>query len=115
MAENVLADLSINFAVSVLQMTDTIKGHYSLINQLERSATSIGANIREAKYAHGKPDFISKLQIALKECYETEYWLELLQKSGILAEENAKTLTHDCGTIRRMLISSINTTKQNLN
>ena len=73
MAENKLADLSMDFAVKILKMTDGIKGHYSLTNQLERSATSIGANIREAKYAHSKADFISKLQIALKECYETEY------------------------------------------
>lgn len=114
MAENILADLSIDFAVNILKMTDTIKGHYSLVNQLERSATSIGANIREAKYAHGKADFISKLQIALKECYETEYWLELLQKSGIFANDLSKKLLHDCGTIRRLLISSINTTKQNI-
>ena len=110
MAENKLADLSMNFAVSILKVTDGIKGHYSLINQLERSATSIGANIREAKYAHSKADFISKLQIALKECYETEYWLELMQKSEIFTD-GVKALLHDCGVIRRMLISSINTTK----
>ena len=114
MAENKLADLSMDFAVIILKMTDSIKGHYSLINQLERSATSIGANIREAKYAHSKADFISKLQIALKECYETEYWLKLLQRSDILSDDNAKTLIHDCGVIRRVLISSINTTKQNM-
>ena len=113
MAENKLADLSMDFAVKVLKMTDNIKGHYSLINQLERSATSIGANIREAKYAHSKADFVSKLQIALKECYETEYWLELMQKSEIFTDDVAKVLLHDCGTIRRMLISSINTTKAN--
>ena len=114
MAENKLADLSMNFAVIILKTTDSIKGHYSLINQLERSATSIGANIREAKYAHSKADFISKLQIALKECYETEYWLELLQRSDILSNDNAKMLIHDCGVIRRVLISSINTIKQNM-
>ena len=114
MAENKLADLSMDFAVKTLRMTDGIKGHYSLINQLERSATSIGANIREAKYAHSKADFISKLQIALKECYETEYWLELIQKSEIFTQDIAKILLHDCGAIRRMLISSINTTKQNM-
>ena len=114
MAENKLADLSMDFAVKILKVTDGIKGHYSLINQLERSATSIGANIREAKYAHSKADFISKLQIALKECYETEYWLELLQRSDILYDNNTKTLTHDCGVLRRMLISSVNTTKQNM-
>jgi four helix bundle protein len=95
-------------------MTDGIKGHYSLINQLERSATSIGANIREAKYAHCKADFISKLQIALKECYETEYWLELVQKSEICTNDVVKVLLHDCGAIRRILISSINTTKANI-
>ena len=114
MAENKLADLSMDFAVKTLQMTDTIKGHYALINQLERSATSIGANIREAKYAHSKADFISKLQIALKECYETEYWLELMQKSQIFTNEIVKSLLHDCGAIRRILISSINTTKSNM-
>ena len=114
MAENKLADLSIHFAVKVLKATDGIKGHYSLINQLERSSTSIGANIREAKYAHSKADFVSKLQIALKECYETEYWLELMQRSGIFTDEIVKSLLHDCGAIRRMLISSINTTKQNI-
>ena len=80
MAENKLATRSVDFAVRVLKITEGIKGHYSLTNQLERSATSIGANIREAKYAHSRADFIAKLQIALKECYETEYWLELMQK-----------------------------------
>ena len=114
MAENKLADLSMDFAVKILKMTDGVKGHYSLINQLERSSTSIGANIREAKYAHSKADFVSKLQIALKECYETEYWLELIQKAEFFADDIAKDLLHDCGAIRRMLISSINTTKANL-
>ena len=111
MAENKLADLSMDFAVKTLKMTDGIKEHYSLINQLERSATSIGANIREAKYAHSKADFLSKLQIALKECYETEYWLELMRKSDVLTDDIVNKLLHDCGIIRRMLISSINTAK----
>ena len=75
MAESKLSELSMDFAVNILKLCDGIKGHYSLVNQLERSATSIGANIREANYAHSKADFVSKLQIALKECYETEYWL----------------------------------------
>ena len=111
MAENKLADLSTDFAVKILRLTEEIKGHYSLVNQLERSATSIGANIREAKYAHSKPDFVAKLQIALKEFYETEYWLELIQKAELLPEEVAKTYLHDCGSIRRMLIASVNTVK----
>ena len=113
MAENKLADLSTDFAVKILKFTEVIKGHYSLANQLERSGTSIGANIREAKYAHGKADFIAKLQISLKECYETEYWLDIAEKAGIVSKESVNTLFHDCGTIRRMLISSINTSKSN--
>ena len=110
-AENKLADLSTDFAVAILKLTDGIKGHYSLVNQLERSATSIGANIREAKYVHSKADFTAKLQIALKECYETEYWLELMQKADLLPKEIVKMYLHDCGSIRRILIASINTTK----
>ncbi len=113
MKENKLVDLSMDFSVEIIKLCETIKGHYSLANQLERSATSIGANIHEANYAHGKADFVAKLQIALKECYETEYWLEIAEKAGIVSEESTKTLFHDCGTIRRMLIASINTSKAN--
>ena len=115
MAGSKLAELSTDFAVKILKMCETIKGHYSLVNQLERSATSIGANIREANYAHSRADFISKLQIALKECYETEYWLELMQKAELITMDAASPLVHDCGSLRRMLISSINTAKQNMN
>ena len=109
--ENKLADLSMEFSESILTLCDTVKGHYSLINQLERSATSIGANIREAKYAHGRADFIAKLQIALKECYETEYWLELLQRAHLAESTAVLPLLHDCGVIRRLLIASLNTAK----
>lgn len=111
MAESKLAVPSMDFAVRILKLCDGIKGHYSLVNQLERSATSIGANIREANYAHSKADFISKLQIALKECYETEYWLELMQKADIVSADVIKELLHDCGAMRKMLVSSVNTVK----
>ena len=113
MAESKLRELSTDFAVKIIRLCENVKGHHSLVNQLERSATSIGANIREANYAHGKADFIAKLQIALKECYETEYWLELFVKSEILSMDTAKDLYNQCGTIRRMLIASINTAKGN--
>ncbi len=113
MAENKLADISTEFAIRILKLTENIKGHYSLSNQLERSGTSIGANIREAKYAHSRSDFISKLQIALKECYETEYWIDIALKASIISDDVAKGALHDCGSIRRMLISSINTAKEN--
>lgn len=113
MAENKLVDISTEFAVAILRLTESINGHYSLRNQLERSGTSIGANIREAKYAHSRPDFIGKLQIALKECYETEYWIEIAQRADLISVDRANEILHDCGSIRRMLISSINTAKAN--
>ena len=113
MSDSKLRDLSMDFAVKIIKLCETIKGHYSLLNQLERSATSIGANIHEANYAHSKPDFIAKLQIALKECYETEYWLELFVKSEIMNRDTAAELYTQCGTIRRILIASINTAKKN--
>lgn len=113
MADSKLRDMVMDFSVSALKMTDTIKGHHSLVNQFERSATSIGANIHEANYAQSKADFIAKLQIALKECYETEYWLELFVKSELIDRESVKGLYNSCGTIRKLLISSINTAKEN--
>ena len=113
MAESKLRDLSMEFSVKVIKLCDNIKGHYSLVNQLERSATSIGANIHEANYAHGKADFVAKLQISLKECYETEYWIELFVKSDLIERDIAKELYNQCGTIRRILIASINTAKEN--
>lgn len=81
-----------------------------LTNQLIRSGTSIGANIREAMYAHGKADFIAKLQIALKECSESEYWLELLIESGYYDDP---TILKQCTEVKRLLIASINTAKKN--
>lgn len=101
------------FYVSALKLCDKINGHHSLKNQFERSATSIGADIHEANYAQSKADFVAKLQIALKECYETEYWIELFVKAEIIDRETAKTIYNDCGTIRRVLIASINTAKEN--
>ena len=113
MKENKLVDLSMDFTIKIIKLCETIKGHYSLINQLERSATSIGANIHEANYAHGKPDFIAKLQIALKEANETGYWLELLFKTNYMSEEEYKVLDSACTSLRVMLIASINTAKEN--
>ena len=113
MAESKLRELSMDFAVAIIKICDQVKGHRSLVNQLERSATSIGANIHEANYAHGRADFIAKLQIALKECYETEYWLQLLTRADLLDIQAVRGLSNQCGTIRRLLISSINTAKQN--
>lgn len=112
MSDSKLRDLSLDFAVNTLKFCEEVKGHFSIINQLERAATSIGANVHEANYAHGKADFIAKLQIALKECYETEYWLALFSKAELANRETIKTLYNQCGTIRRILIASINTAKE---
>ena len=111
MADSKLRNLSTDFAIKVIKMCDGVKGHYSLVNQLERSSTSIGANIHEANYAHSKADFFAKFQIALKECYETEYWLKIFSESGLADKETAINLSNQCGTIRRILIASINTSK----
>ena len=115
MKENKLVELSMDFSVDIINLVKYLKTNHETIiaNQIGRSGTSIGANIHEANYAHSKADFIAKFQIALKECYETEYWLELMQKSEIFTDDVLKSLLHDCGAIRRMLISSINTTKSN--
>ncbi len=106
-------DQSKAFALTVIRVCRQIKREHResvLTNQLLRSGTSIGANIREAAYAHGKADFIAKLQIALKECSESEYWLELLMESDCLDDA---TVLAQCTQIKRMLIASITTAKQN--
>ena len=117
MKENKLVELSMDFSVDIINLVKYLKTNHETIiaNQIGRSGTSIGANIHEANYAHSKADFIAKFQIALKECYETEYWLELFVKSELLGREIAKDLYNQCGTIRRMLIASINTAKENSN
>ena len=115
-SESILRNKSKEFAKQIVYMCRDIKANAResvLTNQLLRSGTSIGANIHEAQYAQGKKDFISKLEIAQKECFETEYWLELLFETGYISETVYKPLQNQCGTIRRMLISSINTVKKN--
>ena len=112
---NIIEIKSFDFAVRIVNLykhLTTDKKEFVVSKQLLRSGTSIGANIREAKYAHSKADFVAKLQISLKECYETEYWIEIAQKANIISEEIAKSVLHDCGSIRRMLIASINTAKE---
>lgn len=115
MQESKLRDESIDFAVDIINLVKDLKSKHETIisNQIGRSGTSIGANIREAQYAHGKSDFIAKLQIALKEANETGYWLELLYKTDYIGEQAYKKLDSACASIRVMLIASINTTKQN--
>ena len=113
MEEKTIKELAIELTVEVTKLCDAAKAKSVFTNQLLRSCSSIGANAHEAKYAHSRADFISKLEISLKECYETEYWLELMKRAGLLTTTTASPLVHDCGSIRRMLISSINTAKKN--
>ncbi len=100
--------------ISVCDKVDTRKGRGVIVNQIIRSATSIGANIHEANYAVSKADFINKFHIALKECSETEYWIEILVGSNAVSEQVSKELLQECGVIRRMLVKSITTAKENL-
>ena len=111
MVNKTIKELSIELTVETTAVCDGVKGRSVFVNQLLRSCSSIGANSHEAKYAQSKADFISKLEIALKECYETEYWLEVLFKVNAIDEYAYKSLTSKCGTIRRKLIASITTAK----
>ena len=116
MSTSILRDKAKKFAKEMVFACRSMKKDKKeavLINQVLRSATSIGANIHEAQYSQGTKDFISKLEIAQKECYETEYWLELLFETECMAEEQYKKLMNHCGAIRRMLISSLKTVKAN--
>ena len=112
MSNSILLDKSKDFALEIIRLCNEVKTNKKesiLTNQLVRSGTSVGANIREAFYAHGKADFVAKLHIALKECAESEYWLELLLESGYYNDDG---ILNRCIEIKRILISSINTAKE---
>ena len=111
--KNQLREDSIEFAIQISDLCDEIKGCSVYINQIVRASSSIGANSYEAKYAQSTADFVHKLEIALKECYETEYWLELIFRKGKMSEPTYKDLRNKCGSIRRRLIASITTAKEN--
>ena len=111
--KNLLREDSVEFAVSVYDVCENIKGCSVYVNQLLRSSSSIGANLHEAKYAQSRADFIHKLEIALKESSETDYWLELLFRMNKIDETSYKTLKNRCGIIRRKLIASVTTAKNN--
>lgn len=115
MSESKLRTQSMDFAVTIINLVKELKEKRESIisNQIGRSGTSVGANIREAQYAHGKADFIAKLHIALKEANETGYWLEILYKTNYITKEQYQLLESACASIRVMLIASINTAKEN--
>lgn len=114
MLESPLITKSKDFALQIIKVCNLIKQTKKetiLTNQLIRSGTSIGANIREAFYGHGTADFIAKLQISLKECSESEYWIELLIESGYYDTDD---ILKNCIELEKLLISSINTSKKKL-
>ncbi len=113
MNNKTIKELAVELTVDIVSVCDGINGRSVFINQLLRSCSSIGANSHEAKYAQSNADFINKMEIALKECYETEYWLEILFKINAVDFSTFKGLSSKCGTIRRKLIASITTAKQN--
>ena len=110
-----LRELSMEFSVDIIELVKHLKSTKESIisNQIGRSGTSVGANIHEAQYAQGKRDFISKLEIALKEASETGYWLELLYRTKYIDEQTFKSLSSKCTSLRTMLIASCKTTKEN--
>ena len=117
MKENVLLESSKKFAVEISLFAKS--GEFDrkddiLITQLLRSGTSIGANIYEGNYAVSKADFINKFQIALKECYETEYWLEIIKEIGIINLEKYNKFITQCKKIRKLLTTSLSTAKGKL-
>lgn len=116
MADNQLVILSKAFAVDIIRLCENLserKKATAILNQLLRSGTSIGANIHEANYASSKADFINKFQIALKECYETDYWLDIFHDSKVLSDEEYSNMFSQCSKLRKLLIASITTAKKN--
>lgn len=110
-------DNSFCFALKIINICRILKeqNEFILSNQLLKSGTSIGANLREAKYAQSKSDFLNKMNVALKEEYETEYWLELLRDSKQIDDDEISKLLLDCNTMRKILISIVKTTREKLN
>ncbi|MBS5876061.1 MAG: four helix bundle protein [Prevotella sp.] len=113
-----LHNKSYDFAIRIVNMVKYIKcsdKEYALTNQVLRSGTAIGALVREAEYAQSASDFINKLSIALKECNETLYWLNLLRDTSYIGEKEAQSVISDCRELLAMLITSVKTAKQRNN
>ena len=111
MKDNLLITLSKQFAIDIINLCTRLKDKNVLINQLLRCGTSIGANIHEGNYASSRADFINKFQIALKECYETDYWLDIFKETNIISIDEYNDLNAKCSKIRIILTSSIRTAK----
>ena len=114
MADSILRDKSKAFAKEIVFLCRQLRENKIegvLINQLFKSGTSVGANVHEAQYAQGTKDFISKFEIALKECNESEYWLELLYETNSISENEFNQMRSACVELRRMLVATVTTVK----
>ena len=114
MSDSVLRTKAKDFAKDIVFLCRILKQRGvegALVNQLLRCGTSVGANVHEAQYAQGTKDFVSKLEIALKECNESDYWLELIFETDSLTESEFKNFHVKCIELRRMLVSSVTTLK----
>ena len=109
-----LAEKSLQFAIEIVTRMRPVKGCGIIKDQILRAGTSIGANIREAQYGYSADDFVFKLQLAMKECAETGYWLDVIEGAGILTPDIVKDLRYKRNRIHRMLVSSLNTKKSNM-
>lgn len=117
MKDNVLKDKPYSFALRIVKLYKFLtenKKEFVLSKQLLKSGTSIGANVAEGNRAESKLDFIHKLSIALKESFETEYWLNLLRDSEFITENQSDSIIKDCQELQKLLTSSIKTAKSNL-
>ena len=118
MTESALRFKSKEYAKQIILFCRKLKRNQlesALIGQLLRAGTSVGANVHEAQYAQGTKDFISKFEIALKECNESEYWLELLYETNSAQKDDIDRLKSTCIELRKMLVSSVNTLKRKQN
>ena len=111
MEKNMARELAVELTVEITKCCDSIRGRTAYVNQLLRSASSVGANISEAKYAQSRADLIHKLEIALKECHETEYWLEVLYRLDTIPPEQYQKLVSNTESIMKILIASVRTIK----
>ena len=112
--DRAIQEKSFHFAVRIVKLCKHLQKtqkEYVLTKQLLRCGTSIGANVAEAQQAQSKPDFVSKLSIALKEAYETDYWLRLMEATQILTQEEYASIIFDCCELEKLLISIIKTAK----
>ena len=115
MVKGAIYEKSMELAIRIVKLSEYLqkeKHEYVMSKQVLRSGTSIGANIREANYGQSKKDFTSKMSIALKELSETEYWLELLNRTGYITEEQYESIQRDCSEVAKLLTSIVKTSKE---